>query len=74
MTHPSHAHFILFCEEGLPSGMFLSGGKLTNESDSALIKNNIGVYQNFPDLTIWFFLFGKGLFGKIYRIHVYEVL
>ena len=24
MTHPCHAHFLLFCEEGLPSGMFLS--------------------------------------------------
>ena len=22
MTHPSHAHFVLFCEESLPSGMF----------------------------------------------------
>ena len=34
MTHPSHAHFLLFCEEDLPSGMFLSGGRLTNFLDS----------------------------------------
>ena len=34
MTHPSHAHFLLFCEEGLPSRMFLSRGWLTNFLDS----------------------------------------
>ena len=34
MTHPSHAHFLLFCEEGLPCGMFLSGGRLTTFLDS----------------------------------------
>ena len=37
MTHPSHAHFLLFCEEGLPSGMFLSGGRLTTFLDSARV-------------------------------------
>ena len=36
MTHPSHAHFPLFGEEGLPSGMFLSGGRLTTFLDSEL--------------------------------------
>ena len=35
MTHPSHAYFLLFCEEGLPSWMFLSGGRLTTFLDSA---------------------------------------
>ena len=34
MTHPSHAHFLLFCEEGLPSAVFLSGGWLTAFLDS----------------------------------------
>ena len=29
MTLPSHAFFLLFCEEGLPYGMVLSGGNLT---------------------------------------------
>ena len=28
MTHPSYDYFLLFCEEVLPSGMFLSGGRL----------------------------------------------
>ena len=34
MTHPSHAHFILFCKGGLPFWMFLSGGRLTTFLDS----------------------------------------
>ena len=38
MTHPGHAYFLLFCEEGLPSGMFLSGGKLTTFLDSLISK------------------------------------
>ena len=33
-THPSHAHLLLFCEKGLPSGMFLSGGKFATFLDS----------------------------------------
>ena len=37
MTHPSHAHFLLFCEEDLPSGMFLSGGRLITFLDSAKV-------------------------------------
>ena len=36
ITHQSHAHFILFCEEGLPSGLFLYGGRLTNFLDSGI--------------------------------------
>ena len=35
LTHPSHAHFLLHCEEGLPSGIFLSGEKLTTFLDPA---------------------------------------
>ena len=35
MTHPSHAHFLLFCEEGLLSGVFLSGGRLITFLGSA---------------------------------------
>ena len=34
MTHPSHAHFLLFYVEGLPSWMFVSGGRLTAFLDS----------------------------------------
>ena len=34
MTHPSHAQFLLFCEEGLPSGIFLSGRRLITFLDS----------------------------------------
>ena len=34
MTHPSQVHFLLFCEEGFPLGMFLSGGRLTTFLDS----------------------------------------
>ena len=37
MTHPSHAYFLLFCEEGLISGMFLSGGRLITFLDSVFI-------------------------------------
>ena len=33
MTHPNHSHFLLSCEEGLPSGM--SGGRLTTFLDFA---------------------------------------
>ena len=32
---PSYAYFLLFYEEGLPSNMFLSGGRLTNFLDFA---------------------------------------
>ena len=28
MTHPNHAYFLWFCEEGLRSSMFLTGGRL----------------------------------------------
>ena len=27
LPHPSHAYFLLYCEEGLPYGMFLFGGR-----------------------------------------------
>ena len=33
MSHPSHAYLPLSCEEGLPSSMFLSGGRLTTFLD-----------------------------------------
>ena len=44
MTHPGHAYFLLFCEEGLPSGMFLSGGKLTTFLDSAALSGNCYIF------------------------------
>ena len=50
MTHPSHAHFLLFCEEGLPSGMFLSGGDLPS-----------GMFLSGGDLPSGMFLSGGDL-------------
>ena len=44
MTHPSHTHFPLFCEEGLPYGMFLSRGRLITFLDSAVIVYEKGDY------------------------------
>ena len=36
MTYDTHAQFLLFYGEGLPSWMFLSGGRLTTFLDSVL--------------------------------------
>ena len=33
MTQSSHAYFLLSCDEGLPPGMILSGGRLTTSLD-----------------------------------------
>ena len=52
MTHPSHAHFPLFCEEGLPSGMLLSGGRFTTILDSASkFKFRLTVINFFENLS-----------------------
>ena len=37
MTLPSHAHFLLFCEEGFLFGMFLSGERLNTFLDFDLV-------------------------------------
>ena len=33
MLYPNHAYFLLSCEEGLPYGIFLSGGRVTTFLD-----------------------------------------
>ena len=68
MTHPSHAYFILFREEGLPSGIFLSGGRLTTFPElerltrlnkfRPFVKLRFNELANFFEIK-FFFIFGK---------------